>query len=371
MIPLFKVHIPKSIDEPLLEVLHSGWIGQGVKVDKFEDELKERLGNPYVLALNNGTAGIHIALRLAGIEHGDEIITSPMTCLATATPIVREGANPVWCDIDPKTGNIDPNKIESLVTTKTKAILCIHWGGYPCDLDEINEIADRYGIYVIEDAAQALGATYKGKPIGSVSDFTEFSLQAIKVITTIDGGILTCKRENHYKRGKLLRWYGLDREISGREERLKKDVPECGWKMNMTDIPAILGIEQLKYLDGILAKHRENAEYYNREFERRGIKQIRPLKYAKDRQGAHWLYTVLVKDKEAFRKHMESKGIGIGQPHVRIDTYSCFDKWRQDDLMGVAEFSDHQTCIPVGWWVTPEDREKIMNAMEEFSNVLA
>ena len=369
MIPLFRVHLPESVDEPLLEVLHSGWIGQGVKVDKFEDNLKNRLNNPYVLSLNNGTAGLHIALRLAEVGYDDEVITSPMTCLATATPIVREGAVPVWCDIDPKTGNIDPNKIEELITLRTRAILCVHWGGYPCDLEEINEIAEDYGLYVIEDAAQALGATYKGKPIGSISDFTEFSLQAIKVITTIDGGILTCKDEDDYRRGKLLRWYGLDREIVGREARLLNDVPECGWKMNMTDVPAIVGLEQLKYLDGILKKHRANAEYYNNEFSNRNIKRVKPLSYTKDRQGTHWLYTVLVEDKEDFRKFMEERKIGVGQPHVRIDTYSCFDKFQRDDLVGVTEFSDHQTCVPVGWWLSEEDRESIIDAIEEWDNL--
>jgi len=199
MIPLFKVHIPSSVDKPLLEVLHSGYIGQGVKVDKFEAALANWFDNKNVLTLNSGTSGIHLALRLADIGFGDEVISTPQTCSATNTPIINSGADIVWCDINPKDGNIDVNEIESLITTKTRAIMCVHWGGYPCNLDGINEIANNYGLYVIEDAAHAFGATYKGKPIGSISDFTEFSLQAIKHLTTIDGGVLTCKDEDDYR----------------------------------------------------------------------------------------------------------------------------------------------------------------------------
>lgn len=368
MIPLFKVHLPESVTRPLLDTLFSGMIGQFDKVDQFEHELLKYVQSHQVVALNNGTAGLHIALRLAGVKQGDSVITSPMTCLATATPIVTSGARPIWCDIDPSSGNIDPNKLESLITVDTKAILCVHYGGYPCDLDEINAIGKAYGIPVIEDAAQALGATYRGKAIGSISDFTEFSLQAIKIITVIDGGILTCKDPDHYRRAKLLRWYGLDREISGREARLKADVPEAGWKMNMVDVNAVLGIEQLKYLDGILVKHRENAEYYNQEFEARNIKKVKPLVHSKDRAGTNWLYTLLTDDIESFQKFMNDKGVGVGQPHVRIDEYSCFKESWNDGLTGVSEFSPKQICIPVGWWVSEDDRTYIIQCIQDFDN---
>lgn len=366
MIPLFKVHIPQSVDKPLLEVLHSGWIGQGIKVDKFENELKERLGNPYILTLNNGTAGLHLALRLSGVGYEDEIITSPMSCMATNIPILACGAFPVWTDIDPKTGNIDVTKIENNITAKTKAILCVHWGGYPNDLEEINNIAKQHGLKVIEDAAHALGSEYKGSPIGTHSDFVMFSLQAIKHITTIDGGILCCKNEEDYKLGKLLRWYGIDRENSKLELRCENDVADWGYKYHMADPMAVIGIEQLKYLDGILEKHRKNAVYYDSELKIRKIKRCRPLEYKDDRLSSHWLYTLLVDNRDEFVKFMRNNGIEVSRAHVRNDIHTCFERFRRDDLPGVDYFDAYQVAIPVHWDLTNEDREKIMDTIEEW-----
>lgn len=366
MIELFKVHMPKSVDEPLFETLHSGWIGQGVKVDKFEDELKKHLGNPYVLTLNNGTAGLHLALRLSGVGLGDEIITTSMSCMATNIPILACGAYPIWADIDPKTGNIDVNKIEENITAKTKAILCVHWGGYPCDLREIREIAYKNELEVIEDAAHALGAEYKGKPIGSHSDYVMFSLQAIKHITTVDGGILCCKRESDYKRGKLLRWYGIDREASKIELRCENDVEEWGYKYHMNDVSATIGLVQLNYLESIVEKHRRTALYYDGEFESRKIERCKPLEYKTDRYSSYWLYTILVDGRDKFIKFMRDNGVGVSRAHVRNDIHSCFKKFKKDDLPGVDYFDDHQVAIPVHWGLSEKDREYIMDKIEEF-----
>jgi perosamine synthetase len=371
MIPLFAVHMPPSVDKPLLEVLHSGWIGQGAKVEEFEAALKDRLGTPYVLTLNNGTAGLHLALRLSGIGPGDEVITSPMTCTATTMPILAAGARPVWVDIDVKTGNIDPRKIEAAVTGKTKAILFVHWGGYPADLDEITEIAERYGLRVIEDAAHALGATYKGRPIGCHSDFVMFSLQAIKHITTIDGGILCCKHEDGYRRGKLLRWYGIDREAGKLALRCEDDIKEYGYKFHMNDVAAVIGIEQLNHLDSILEAHRRHAAYYDAQFRARQITNVWPLRYKADRMSAYWLYTVITEKREAFIDYMRTAGIGVSRAHVRNDIHSCYADYVRPGLLNVEYFDDCQCAIPVHWKLSFQDLEYIMNKIEEFDHVLA
>lgn len=368
MIPLFKVHMPSSVDESLLEVLHSGYIGQAVKVDKFEEELAEWFDNKYVLTLNAGTSALHLALRLVGVGCEDEVISTPMTCSATNTPIVNSGAFIVWADIDPKTGNIDPNTIEDLITTRTKVILCVAWGGYPCDLDEIHSIADEYGLKVIEDAAHAFGATYKGRKIGSISQYTEFSFQAIKHLTTVDGGALTCRDEKDYKRGKLLRWYGIDREGPRTDMRCELDIEEAGFKYHMNDVNAAIGLEQLKYVKEILYKHWENAHYYDLEFKNRNIKRCKPLEYKTDRLSSYWLYSLLVDDREGFRKFMANKGIAVSAVHSRNDTHSCFAKFNTHELPGVDEFCKHQVSVPVGWWVTPEDRRRIINTIEEWDH---
>lgn len=371
MITLFKVHIPQSVDKPLLDVLHSGYIGQGIKVDKFEEALIPWFDNENVLTLNAGTSALHLALKLIGIDHKHSVISTPMTCSATNTPIVNSGAEIIWADINPKTGNIDPNSIENLIMANTKAIMCVHWGGYPSDLDEIHSIADEYGLKVIEDAAHAFGATYKGRKIGSISDYTEFSFQAIKHLTTVDGGVLTCKSDEDYRRGKLLRWYGIDREGPRTDMRCELDIKEAGYKFHMNDVAAVIGLEQLKYVDGILRKHRENANHYNLEFQRRNIKRCKPLDYKQDRLSSYWLYTILVENRDDFRAFMANKGIAVSAVHSRNDTHSCFAKFNSHELPGVDEFSKHQIAIPVGWWVTPEDRNQIMNTIEEWDNVLA
>ena len=206
-IPLFKVHMPKSVQEPLLEILFSGFIGQGPQVEKFEKILAKYIGNPYPLTVNSGTSALQLALRLAGIQLGDEVISTPMTCTATNMPILAAGAKIVWADIDRLTGNISAASIEEKITSKTKAIIAVHWGGYPCDMMAINAVAKKYNIKVIEDGAHAFGAEYMQQKIGNHSDYVMFSFQAIKHITTVDGGVLFVRTKEDYQRGKLLRWY--------------------------------------------------------------------------------------------------------------------------------------------------------------------
>jgi len=222
-IPLFKVFIPESVIEPLREVLLSGYIGEGPRVEEFEQQLALWFNNDNVLALNNGTATLQLALRLANVGYGDEVVSTAMTCTATNEPILAMGAKIVWADIDPWTGNINPDDVAKKVTPKTKAIMCVHWGGYPCDLDELNAIAAEHGIKLIEDACHAFSSIYHGKPIGSHSDFACFSFQAIKEMTTVDGGALVCKSKADRERGRLLRWYGIDRKSKRKDLRCEED----------------------------------------------------------------------------------------------------------------------------------------------------
>jgi dTDP-4-amino-4,6-dideoxygalactose transaminase len=369
-IPLFAVHMPKSVDEPLLKVLHSGFITQGSKVDEFEKKLIPWVDNKNILTLNSGTTALHLALKLADIKPEDEVISTPMTCAATNTPIMASRAKIVWADINPKTGNIDPNSIESLITKKTKAIMCVHYGGYPCDLDEVNAIAKKHRLKVIEDAAHAFGAEYKGRKIGSISDFTEFSFQAIKHLTTVDGGLLACKSERDYKRGKLLRWYGIDREGAKKDMRCEEDIKEAGYKWHMNDVAATIGIEQLNHVGNVLKRHRENAEYFNYELKRRKIKKIKPLGYEEDRLSSYWLYTVLASDREGFVKFMTDAGIQVSQVHSRNDKHSCFKEFLpKNNLPGMDEFSSKQCSIPVHSALTSQDKNFIMNKIEEYQRL--
>jgi len=206
MIPLFKVHYSKGIGKKIEDIFRKGTITEGEVSDRFEQSFSKYIGNPYCTLTNSCTSAITLALRLAGVEAGDEVISTPMTCMATNEPIDTAGAKIVWADIDPTTGNIDPQDVEKKLfrRSKVKAIIAVHWAGQPFDIDAINKIARKHKVKVIEDAAHALDSTYKNKKIGCHSDFVCFSFQAIKHLTTGDGGALFCRKKSDDKRAKLL-----------------------------------------------------------------------------------------------------------------------------------------------------------------------
>jgi dTDP-4-amino-4,6-dideoxygalactose transaminase len=365
-ISLFKVFMPESVMEPLRKVLLSGYIGEGPRVEEFEHQLAGRFGNDNVLTLNNGTAAIQLALRLANVEYGDEVISTPMTCSATNEPIMVMGAKIVWADIDPWTANIDPQDVERKITSKTKAVMCVHWGGYPCDIDELNAIAAKYGLKLIEDACHAFGSTYHDKPIGSGSDFSCFSFQAIKEMTTVDGGALTCKSKADRERGRLLRWYGIDRKAKRTDLRCEADILEYGYKFHMNDVTAVIGLEQLKYVSETIRKHRANAALYDDAFG--NLKNVKPLRYKKDRSSAHWLYTIRVKDRPGFVEYMKKAGITVSQVHARNDSHTMFKDFKTK-LPGVDEFAAEQVSIPVGWWLTPQNVQYIVDKIQKYDSL--
>ena len=364
---LFKVHMPLSVNEPLLKVLHSGFIGQGEKVEEFEEKLSAYFGNKNVLSLNSGTSGLHLALRLANVGYDDEVISTPMTCTATNMPVLAAGAKIVWADVNPKTGLIDASSIEKKITPKTKAIIMVHFGGIPCDIDEINHIAKKYNIKTIEDGAHAIGAEYKEIKIGNHSDFVMFSLQAIKHFTTIDGGLLLCRNRTDFERGKLLRWYGIDREAKRKEFRCEEDVLEYGYKYHMNDICATIGIEQLKYIDDIVGKHIANQNFYDKAL--RNITGVRLIEKPPCSTSSSWLYTLHVDNRDLFSNWMSEQGIMTSRVHERNDNHTAF-KDSLCDLPGVDAFNATQISIPVGWWITDEDRRFIVDKIKEFSSFM-
>jgi perosamine synthetase len=376
MIPLFAVHMPTTVDKPLLDVLHSGYIGQGKKVEEFEKALGQYIGNENVLTVNSATSGLELALVLSGVNFGDEVITSPMTCMATNTPIISRGAIPVWADVDPDTGLIDPLDVERKITKKTKAIIAVHWGGLPCDLLALAGVATAYGLPLIEDAAHAFGSRYGHRRLGDqtlqmqqVPHFTVYSFQAIKHITTGDGGAVFCSRSEDYKRGKLLRWYGIDREVERKDMRCEEDVIESGWKWHMNDINATIGIVQLNYIDGVLKAQRENALYYYEHL--RGPSPAFPKESLQSTymQSSFWLYTILCNDeseRNEFMGFMNKKGVMVSKVHTRHDTHTAFAPFRKSPLPGVDSFSDRHISIPVHWALTTRERDHIVDSVNSF-----
>ena len=361
---LFKVHMPKTVDKPLLEVIHSGFIGQGPKVDEFEALLGNYFGNKRVITVNAGTSAIQLALRLANVGFGDEVITTPMTCTATNMPILAAGAKIVWADVDKVTGLIDPKSIESKITDKTKAIMMVHFGGFPCQIDEINAIARKHNLKTIEDAAHAMGSKYKGTKIGNHSDFVIFSLQAIKHITTIDGGLLLCNNDKDYDRGILLRWFGIDRNSNRKDFRCEEDISEYGYKFHMNDVSAVIGIEQLKYLDEIIDRHISNQTYYDLNLV--DIPGVELIDKPSSISSTCWIYTFHINKRDLFIKYMDENGIMASRVHERNDIHTAFIE-SKTSLPNLDEFNATQVSIPVGWWINNEDREYIVEKIRNFS----
>lgn len=362
MIPLFKVFMSEKIDAPVLKILHSGYIGQGAAVNEFEKALGRRFHNDKILALSAGTHGLHLALRLAGVGSNDEVVTTPLTCTASNWPIMMQGAVPVWSDIK-YDFNIDPKSVEEKITNKTKAILCVHWGGYPCDMEELSVIAKRHNLALIEDAAHAYGSSYRDFWVGSCfySDFTMMSFQAIKHLTTVDGGALFCASKASYDRGKLLRWYGIDRESPRSDFRCEQPIAEWGYKYHMNDVCATIGLNNMEATDHNLATTINNANYYNTEMA--NLDGVKLTQVASDRQSSYWLYTVMVENRSEFCHMMGSKGISVSRVHERNDKHPCTSDYCSF-LPKLEEVIKKQICLPVGWWVTTEQREYIVECIK-------
>lgn len=367
MIPNFKVIIPRKSISNVKKVLESGWVGgDGPYGKKFESAIGEIISNKNVVAVNSGTSALQIALRLAGVQ-GGEVVSTPMTCIATNTAIVNEGGIPVWADVDKTTGNIEAQSIEKCISKKTKAIMVVHWGGAPADLESIARIAKKYSIPVIEDAAQALGSTYKGKPIGSHSEFVAFSTQAIKIINTIDGGLLVTKRKSHSDVARKLRWYGIDRQkrrwnnvINGWDF----DVVEIGSKMQMTDVQAAIGLGQLSSLPKIVAYRRRLALMYEKALAQSS--QIVAQRILPHSMSNYWMFTAIchsVSVKKQLITALKKIGVQAETAHRRNDQYTAFLKYGDHNLPGVTHFNDCHVIIPVGQWVTFQKATEIAQVL--------
>lgn len=365
-IPLFKVFMSETVGPEVLKVLYSGYIGQGPKVDEFERCLSDYFRTQFLITCNSGTSALHLAYHMSLNHRPDsEIISTPITCTATNTPIVANGARIVWADVDPLTGNVNPADIERKITNRTRAIVIVHWGGNPCEIDRINQIASARGIKVIEDNAHGWGTHYKSRPTAMESDFTIYSLQAIKHVTSVDGGILICKRSDDFERGKLLRWYGIDRDMKDALDlRCELNVMEAGYKFHMNDVCATIGMENFKSLDMLVDLHRTNAAFYNSVFASSETIRVSP-ENIKGRS-SYWLYTIHVDNRDELMARLKSDGISSSKVHARNDTHSMFRE-SAVYLPGAESFDKTHLCIPVGWWISREHRELIAEKVIKYA----
>ena len=387
-IPLFKVFMAPEAGNAVSEVLQSGFIGQGPKVDEFETKLQQYLNAKNLMTLNSGTAGLHMALHLMkksntsttcigdawyennwpGIQDGDEVLATALTCTASNFPILANNLKIKWVDIDPTTLNIDLKDLENKITEKTKVIMLVHWGGYPNDLNELKRIQERakakfgFSPAIIEDGAHAFGTKYQGKYLGNHGNIVMHSLQAIKHITAVDGGILIMPFKDLYDRGKLVRWYGIDREGNRKDFRCEADIPEWGFKFHMNDVNATVGLENLKFADQIISKHQDNAKFYDEQL--KGVPGVTTLTRHEGHESAFWIYSMLVENRDGFYDKMKDCGIMVSQVHERNDKHSCVKEFKSD-LPVLDATIGKVVSIPVGWWVTEEERQYIVDCIKQ------
>ncbi len=368
----------QAIDEQdikaVIETLKSDYLTQGPKIQEFEKALAQEADVRYAVAISNGTAALHAACFAAGIGEGDEVITTPMTFAASANCVLYVGAKPVFADINPSTYNIDPEDIRRKITKKTKAIIPVHYTGQPCDMDEIRKIAEEYGLVIIEDAAHALGAEYKGKKIGGIGHMTTFSFHPVKHITTGEGGAVTTNDEDLYKKLCIFRSHGITRDP---DLLLKHEGPwyyeqqELGFNYRMTDIQAALGISQLKKLAGFLQKRREYVETYDKEL--KNIREIiLPLQadYAKS---AWHIYVIQLRlellkaDRKTIFEELRKRNIGVNVHYIPVYHHPFYQRlgYEKGLCPHAEKLYEGILTLPLHPGMTGEDQKYVVESLKE------
>jgi perosamine synthetase len=361
MIPIAKPFIGDEEIKEVEAVLRSGFIAQGPKVAEFEEKFAEYIGTRHAVATSSGTTALHVALLCAGIGKGDEVITTPFSFAATANSVLYAGGKPVFVDIDPKTYNINPEKIEEAITDKTKAILPVHLYGQPADMDQICKIAEDHDLKVIEDAAQAHGAIYHGKKVGSIGDMACFSFYPTKNITTGEGGIITTDDDSFDKDARAIRAHG---------ESERYEHVTLGYNFRMTDIAAAIGVVQLKRLEEFNEKRIENAEYLTEHIN--SIEGIESPYVASNVRHVFHQYTVRVEDgkRDELKEFLNNEGIGTGVHYPR----TIYNQKLYEDLGYTADCPEAEKAaaevlsLPVNPTLSAEDFGKIVSVLQDASD---
>ena len=369
MIPYGKQTIEQDDIQAVVDVLKSDFITTGPKIAEFEQTVADYVGAKYAVAISNGTSALHAACFAAGIEPGDEVITTPLTFAASANCVLYCGGTPVFADVDPKTYNIDPEDIRRKITDRTKAIIAVHLAGQPCDMDAIHSIAREYGLIVIEDGAHALGSVYKGKKVGSMSDMTTFSFHPVKPITTGEGGMIVTDNEDFYKKMVLFRSHGITRDDS---MMTRNDGPwfyqqfDLGYNYRITDIQCALGCSQMKKLDRFLACRKEIVARYNEAFaDCDNI--ITPYQLSDTESGWH-LYIVQVKncDRRKVFENMREKGIGVNVHYIPVYMHPYYQEHGYETVhcANAEEIYSHIISLPLYPGLTFEQQDYVIDALK-------
>jgi perosamine synthetase len=365
-IPLSKPYVDEREEELVLEVLRSGRLSLGPTIERFEELFAERVEAPYAAAVTSGTAGLHLLAHIAGIAPGDEVITSPISFVATANCFIFEGGTPVFADVDARTLNLDPAAVEAAVTERTKAIVAVDMFGYPCELDELRAIADRHGLALIDDSCEALGSRYRGRPVGSHGVSAVFGFYPNKQITTGEGGVVTTHSEHEYELLKSLRNQGRSYE-----SRWFHHV-RLGFNYRFTDLQAAVGIAQLEKLDRILELRSAAAARYDALLADVGGVEP-PTADDADHVRSWFVYVVRLApgtDREAFTERLAAEGIEAGHyvPCVHLQPYMRERYGFAEGLCPVAEdAASRSLALPFFPQIEAEDQERVVDALRSAS----
>ncbi len=371
-------HRPYITEDEILEVtesLRSGWLTMGPKTLKFEQLFREYIGSRNTISANSCTACLHLALKAIDLKDGDEVIIPDITFTATAEVVTYFNAIPVFIDVDEQTLNIDVSKIEEKITDKTKAIVPVHFGGQPCDMDEIREISKKYDLCIIEDAAHALPAFYRNQKIGTIGDITCFSFYATKTLSAGEGGMITTENDEWADRIRILRLHGISRDAWKRytdEGSWYYEVLEAGYKYNMTDLHAAVGIAQLKKLEDMWHKRKEIAKIYTEAFDK--MEEIQTPSVKADRESAWHLYVIRLNtemlriDRDLFIEELKKRGIGTSVHFIPLHRQPFYKKryhYRINDFKVSEELYEKIISLPIYPSMTECEVNRVIESVHE------
>jgi perosamine synthetase len=362
-IDLFVPYISPSAKQLVIQILKLRLLHYGALAKRLEQQTKELLGFSNPLAVSSGTAALHLALSAAGIKSGDEVVTTPMTCVATNIPILYCRATPVFADIEQFSGNISPEDVERRITNRTKAILCVHFAGYPCDLGRLRSIADRYGLLLIEDSAQSIGARYKKQLIGTTSDFACFSFGRSKHVASGDGGLLVVRDPKHLDRAMNLRFYGFNHADAWPTlNQSPSALSDSGYKYDLNNFDAALILANMMQLDELIARRQEIAKKYRTALKK--VPGLNLFESKNDRSSSHWMFMLHVNNRDGFTRKMRERRIQTWIVFLRNDHYDLFGG-RRRDLPVLDQFEKTYTAIPCHNNLSDEDVDYVISTIRE------
>ena len=374
MLPYARPSITDAEVREVEDCLRSGWLSTGPRAQRFEAALAERLGVRHALGVSSGTAALHLAVLAAAVGPGDEVITTPITWVSTANVVLHAGGQPVFVDVEPETLNLDVGRVEAAITPRTRAVLPVHYAGQPCDMDPLLELAQARGLSVIEDAAHALGASYKGRAIGSLGDVTMFSFHPAKNLTTGEGGGLATNSDELAERMRVLRFHGIDQRPDARfggRGAASYDLLAAGFKYNFTDLQAAIGLQQLERLDAMNERRAQLAKLYQARLAQ--IPHVRALGTVPYEHVHAWHILVVQVDvdalgveRDAVIATLREEGVGAGLHFVPLHQLSLYrDVADPADLPVATEAGRRILTLPLFPDMSDADVDFVVDTLEQ------